>query len=72
MFGRLIIYLSYEFECLLRSWPKSSRPTANVLTWLAVYYDEEQRIENNETAKQNKNIVVLDIMNCTYLDTTLA
>jgi hypothetical protein len=58
---------------MLRSWSKSSHPTANVLAWLAVYYDEEQRIENNEqTAKQNKNIVVLDIMNCTYLDTTLA
>ena len=58
---------------MLRSWPKSSHPTANVLAWLVEYYDEEQRIENNEqTAKQNKNIVVLDIMNCTYLDTTLA
>ena len=32
-----------------------------------LFFNEEQR-----NSKTNKNIVVLDIMNCTYLDTTLA
>ena len=58
LYDCLITYLMNSNVCLLRSWSKSSHPTANVLAWLAVYCDEER---HNETAKQNKTKLLCQI-----------